>query len=36
MTLFDRALPEHRLFRAALSAFHGGHEDQRTAELLRA
>ena len=36
MTLFARALPEQRLFRAALSAFHDGHEDERTAELLRA
>ena len=34
MTLFARALPEERLFRAALSAFHGGHEDARTVELL--
>jgi len=36
MTLFARAEPEQRLFRAALSAFHGGHEDERTAELLSA
>ena len=35
MTLFARALPEHRLFRAALSAFHGGHEDERTVALLK-
>lgn len=34
MTLFARALPEHRLFRAALSAFNGGHEDGRTVALL--
>jgi uncharacterized protein (DUF1810 family) len=34
MTLFARALPEQRLFRAALSAFHDGHEDGRTVELL--
>ena len=36
MTLFARALPEHRPFRAALSAFHGGHEDERTVALLGA
>lgn len=35
MTLFARAQPEQRLFRAALSAFNGGHEDQKTVELLR-
>lgn len=36
MTLFARAMPEQRLFRAALTAFHDGHEDQRTVELLEA
>jgi len=36
MTLFARAQPEQRLFRAALSAFHDGHEDERTAALLEA
>ncbi len=35
MTLFARAVPEQRLFRAALSAFHDGHEDARTVELLQ-
>lgn len=34
MTLFARALPEEKLFRAALSAFHKGHEDSRTVALL--
>ncbi|MHA6299891.1 DUF1810 domain-containing protein [Devosia sp. CAU 1758] len=34
MTLFARAVPEQRLFRAALTAFHDGHEDARTVELL--
>jgi uncharacterized protein (DUF1810 family) len=34
MTLFARAMPEQRLFRAALSAFHDGHEDTRTVDLL--
>jgi uncharacterized protein (DUF1810 family) len=34
MTLFARAVPEQRLFRAALSAFHDGHEDARTVDLL--
>ncbi|MCP8883345.1 DUF1810 domain-containing protein [Devosia sp. XJ19-1] len=34
MTLFSRALPEDKLFRAALSAFHDGHEDTRTVGLL--
>lgn len=36
MTLFARAVPEQRLFRAALSAFHAGHEDARTVEMLQA
>lgn len=36
MTLFARAMPEQRLFRAALSAFHDGHEDKRTVSLLEA
>ena len=36
MTLFARAMPDKRLFRAALSAFHDGHEDERTAALLKA
>ena len=36
MTLFARAVPEQRLFRAALSAFHDGHEDERTVDLLKA
>jgi uncharacterized protein (DUF1810 family) len=34
MTLFARAVPEQRLFRAALTAFHDGHEDERTVDLL--
>ncbi|WP_375598627.1 DUF1810 family protein [Devosia sp. Naph2] len=36
MTLFARARPEQHLFRAALSAFHDGHEDVRTVALLDA
>ena len=36
MTLFARAPPEQRLFRAAPSAFHDGHEDERTVALLDA
>jgi uncharacterized protein (DUF1810 family) len=36
MTLFARAMPEQRLFRAALSAFNDGHEDQKTLDLLAA
>ncbi len=36
MTLFARAQPEQRLFRAALSAFNNGHEDARTVALLGA
>ena len=36
MTLFARAVPEQRLFRAALSAFHDGHEHERTVDLLKA
>ena len=35
-TLFARAQPEQRLFRAALSAFNNGHEDARTVALLDA
>ncbi|SMQ85566.1 Uncharacterized protein, DUF1810 family [Devosia lucknowensis] len=34
MTLFARTLPDRRAFRAALSAFNGGHEDERTVALL--
>ena len=36
MTLFARAVPGQRLFRAALSAFNEGHEDPRTVALLAA
>jgi uncharacterized protein (DUF1810 family) len=34
MTLFARAVPEEPLFTAALTAFNGGVEDQRTVQLL--
>lgn len=34
MTLFARAVPDERLFRAALDAFNNGEEDQRTLALL--
>ena len=34
MTLFARSLPEEALFRSALDAFAGGHEDDRTMQLL--
>lgn len=36
MTLFASAMPDQRLFRAALTAFHDGHEDRKTLDLLAA